>query len=60
MSKLLIVDDEENIVEVLKEYAIFNGYTVDVAFDGKQAVDLALKNNYDCMLIDIMMLPKRK
>lgn len=55
MSKILIVDDEENIVEVLKEYAQFNGYDVDLAYDGKQAVELALKNNYDCMLIDIMM-----
>lgn len=55
MSKILIVDDEENIVEVLKEYSIFNGYEVDVAYDGEEAVNLALKNNYDCMLIDIMM-----
>ena len=55
MSKLLIVDDEENIVQVLKEYALFNGYEVDVAYDGEKAVELALKNNYDCMLIDIMM-----
>lgn len=55
MNKLLIVDDEENIVEVLKEYSLFNGFDVDIAYDGKQAVELALKNNYDCMLIDIMM-----
>lgn len=55
MSKILIVDDEENIVNVLKEYAIHSGFDVDVAFDGKQAVKLALENNYDCLLIDIMM-----
>lgn len=55
MRKLLIVDDEEHIVNVLKEYATYNGYEVDVAYDGKQAVELAMKNTYDCLLIDIMM-----
>lgn len=55
MSKLLIVDDEEKIVEVLKEYAVFNGYEVDTASNGKEAIEKALKTNYDCMLIDIMM-----
>lgn len=55
MSKILIVDDEEKIVDVLKEYAIFNGYEVDTASNGIEAVQKALVNSYDCMLIDIMM-----
>lgn len=55
MANLLIVDDEDKIVNVLKEYAEFNGFTVDTASNGEEAIRLALKNNYDCMLIDIMM-----
>lgn len=55
MSKLLIVDDEENIVNVLKEYAVFNGYEVETATDGAEAVEKVKESNYDCLLIDIMM-----
>lgn len=55
MSKILIVDDEEKIVEVLKEYATYNGFSVDCAYDGKTATVLASHNNYDCIIIDIMM-----
>ena len=55
MNKLLIVDDEEKIVEVLKEYALFEGFLVDTASDGLEAVAKTELNNYDCILIDIMM-----
>lgn len=55
MNKLLIVDDEEMIVEVLKEYAIFDGFLVDTAYDGEEAIKKAKENHYDCILIDIMM-----
>ncbi len=53
--KILIVDDEVNIVNVLKEYAIHSGYEVDEAFDGVEAVAKVEGNNYDCILMDIMM-----
>lgn len=55
MNKLLIVDDEKNIVAVLKEYAEFNGFTVDCAYDGAEAVEKLAHNNYSCVLMDIMM-----
>lgn len=55
MNKILIVDDEEMIVEVLKEYAIFEGFLVDTAYDGEEAVKKAKENHYDCIVIDIMM-----
>ena len=55
MNKILIVDDEEKIVEVLKEYALFEGFEVDVAYDGLQAVKKARLCDYDCIVIDIMM-----
>lgn len=55
MNKILIVDDEEKIVEVLKEYALFEGFDVDEAYDGEDAVEKAKNNKYDCIVIDIMM-----
>ncbi|MGI6205103.1 MAG: response regulator transcription factor [Anaerovoracaceae bacterium] len=55
MAKLLIVDDEENIREVVKEYAEFEGYEIDEAEDGMQAVSMCRKNDYDLIILDIMM-----
>lgn len=55
MAKLLIVDDEKNIREVVREYAILNGYEADEAEDGLQAIELCRQNDYDCVILDIMM-----
>lgn len=55
MYKILVVDDEENIREVLKEYAEFEGHQVDEASDGMQAIDMAKENDYDIIIMDIMM-----
>lgn len=57
MPRLLIVDDEDRIREVVKEYALFEGYEVEEAADGMQAVDKvkANKSGFDCVVMDIMM-----
>lgn len=55
MYKILVVDDEANIREVLKEYAEFEGHQVDEAGDGMQAIELAKKNDYDVIIMDVMM-----
>lgn len=55
MYKLLVVDDEPKIREVIKEYAEFNGYEVTEAGDGMTAVGLCKLNNYDLIIMDIMM-----
>lgn len=55
MQKLLIVDDEINIRKVIKEYGEFNGYQVDESADGMDAVSLCKKNDYDLIIMDIMM-----
>ena len=55
MAKLLIVDDEENIREVVKEYAEFEGYEIDEAGDGMEAVSMCRENDYDLVILDIMM-----
>ncbi len=55
MEKILIVDDEEKIVAVLCEYAKFNGFLTDTAYDGFEAIEKVMSNDYDCILMDIMM-----
>jgi len=55
MAKLLIVDDEQKIREVIREYSEFNGYTVEEAADGMTAVGLCRLNDYDLIVMDIMM-----
>ena len=53
--KILIVDDEELIRNVIKEYLTLDGYIVDEAEDGQKAVDKALNKEYDLIVMDIMM-----
>lgn len=55
MKKLLIVDDEAKIREVIKEYAEFSGYDVTEAGDGMSAIGLCKLNDYDLIIMDIMM-----
>lgn len=53
--KLLIVDDEEKIRSVIKEYCLNEGYKVDEAESGQVALKLLLQNKYDILILDIMM-----
>ena len=55
MAKLLIVDDEQKIREVIREYSEFNGYEVEEAADGMTAVGLCKLNDYDLIILDVMM-----
>lgn len=55
MYKLLIVDDEEKIRELIKKYAVFEGYETEEASDGMEAVEKCRKNDYDLVIMDIMM-----
>ena len=55
MAKLLVVDDEQKIREVISEYAVFNGNEVDEAAEGMSAVGLCKLNDYDLIIMDIMM-----
>lgn len=55
MYKILVVDDEPNIREVIREYAEFAGHAVEEAGDGMTAVGLAKLNDYDIIIMDIMM-----
>ena len=53
--KILIVDDDENICELLRLYLQKDGFEVIVANDGRQAVDFANKYSPDLILLDIML-----
>ncbi len=53
--KILIVDDEKNIREVIREYATLEGYEVMEADSGVKALELLNNNKFDLMILDIMM-----
>ena len=55
MYKILVVDDEPKIREVIREYAEFSGYEVTEAEDGMSAIGLCKLNDYDLVIMDIMM-----
>ena len=55
MYKLLVVDDEPKIREIIREYAEFAGYEVEEAEDGMVALGLCKLNDYDLIIMDIMM-----
>ena len=53
--KVLIVDDEILIRNVIKEYLKIENFKYDEASDGQEAINLATTNDYDCIIMDIMM-----
>lgn len=55
MSKLLIVDDEINIRELIKKYASFEGYEVFEALDGIEAIEKCKNEDFDIVIMDVMM-----
>lgn len=57
MKKILVVDDEKSIAEILKFNLVKEGFEVYVAFDGQEAIDIVHKISPDLMLLDLM-LPK--
>ncbi len=55
MAKLLIVDDEEKIREMIGKYAIHEGYDVVLAKDGLEALEYFKKEDFDVVILDVMM-----
>ncbi len=55
MSKLLIVDDEINIRELIKKYALFEGHEVVDAVNGIDAIEKCQKEDFDLIVMDVMM-----
>jgi len=55
MAKILVVDDEAKIRMIIKEYAEFEGYEVEQAADGMEAVEKAKSDDFDIIIMDVMM-----
>ena len=55
MNRALVVDDEKLIVKGIKFSLEQDGYEVDVAYDGKEALKMAKEKEYDIVLLDVML-----
>lgn len=53
--KILILDDEEDVVVTLEKILLFEGYRADTATDPKVAIEMMKENQYDLIITDIMM-----
>ena len=53
--RVLIADDEPEMTAVLEALLRRENYSVDVVHDGRDALDYGLADNYDCLVLDIMM-----
>lgn len=55
MSKILIVEDEQAIADLEKDYLELSGFEVEVANDGQGGLDKALSEDYDLVILDLML-----
>lgn len=55
MSRILVVDDEYRIRQIIRKYAEFEGYEIEEAVDGMQAIEVCRKEEFDLIIMDVMM-----
>ena len=55
MSKILVVDDEFRIRQIIRKYAEFEGYEVEEAVDGMEAIRICRQKDFDLIIMDVMM-----
>ncbi len=55
MYHILVVDDEENIRQLVRKYANFEGYKVTEAADGMEALEICRQCSFDLIILDVMM-----
>ena len=55
MSKILIVEDEESIAELEKDYLELSGFEVEIETDGSRGLGRALKEDFDLFILDLML-----
>lgn len=55
MSKILIIEDEESIAELEKDYLEISGYEVETEANGTKGLEMALANDYDMFILDLML-----
>jgi DNA-binding response OmpR family regulator len=55
MKKILIIEDDESIAELEKDYLEITGFDTEIAQDGSKGLELALSEDYDLILLDVML-----
>ena len=55
MTKILIVEDEQNLARFIELELEHENYAVDIEYDGKPGLEKALTNDYDLILLDLML-----
>lgn len=55
MSKILVVDDEFRIRQIIRKYAEFEGFEVEEAVDGMEAIEICRGKDFDLIIMDVMM-----
>lgn len=55
MAKILIIEDDENIANIEKDYLEINGYEVDIRNEAVSGIELATTGEYDLILLDLML-----
>src|SRR5690554_6627027 len=55
MNKLLLIDDDKELCQLLQEYLTAEGFVVDMFHDGQQAVDIPDHNKYAAIVLDVML-----
>ena len=55
MTKLLLVDDDQDLCQLLQEYLSTEGFDVTMAHDGQQALDTTAKERFDVIILDVML-----
>ena len=55
MSRILVVDDEARIRQIIRKYAEFEGFEVEEAVDGMQAIEICRKEDFDLIIMDVMI-----
>ena len=55
MSRILIVEDEESIAELEKDYLELSGFEVEIENDGELGLKRALEENFDLYILDLML-----
>lgn len=55
LQHILIIEDEENLADFLELELKYEGYKVDIQFDGRKGLEAALETNYDLILLDLML-----
>jgi two-component system, OmpR family, response regulator CpxR len=58
MSKILIIDDDEELCELVSEYLSVEGFTTEAVHDGESGLQKALSNDYELAILDVM-LPRK-